>query len=79
MIWEGILKFVMYVKSDTILLADVSVNFQNTSLEIYEFNPAKFISAPGLAWQASLKNTKEKLDLLKSDPHLPKKLRYLFR
>ena len=33
-------------------------------LEIYEIDPAKFISAPGLAWQAALKKTKIKLDLL---------------
>ena len=33
-------------------------------LEIYELDPAKFLSAPGLAWQASLKKTKVKLGLL---------------
>ena len=33
-------------------------------LEIYELDPAKFLSAPGLAWQAALKKTKVKLDLL---------------
>ena len=33
-------------------------------LEIYELDPAKFFSAPGLAWQAALKKTKVKLDLL---------------
>ena len=32
--------------------------------EIYELDPAKFLSAPGLAWQAALKKTKVKLDLL---------------
>ena len=32
--------------------------------EIYELDPAKFLSAPGLAWQAALKETKIKLDLL---------------
>ena len=32
--------------------------------EIYELGPAKFLSAPGLAWQAALKKTKVKLDLL---------------
>ena len=31
---------------------------------IYGLDPAKFISAPGLAWQAALKRTKVKLDLL---------------
>ena len=33
-------------------------------LKIYKFDPAKFLSAPGLAWQAALKTTKVKLDLL---------------
>ena len=35
-----------------------------TCLEIYELDPSKFISAPGLAWQGALKKTKVKLDLL---------------
>ena len=33
-------------------------------LKTYELDPAKFLSAPGLAWQAALKKTKVKLDLL---------------
>ena len=33
-------------------------------LEIYELDPAKVLSVPGLAWQAALKKTKVKLDLL---------------
>ena len=33
-------------------------------LKIYELDPSKFLSAPGLAWQATLKKTKVKLDLL---------------
>ena len=32
--------------------------------EIYELDPVKFLSVPGLAWQAALKKTKVKLDLL---------------
>ena len=54
----------MYVQSATLLLAGVSENFRNTCLKIYELDPAKFLSAPGLAWQAALKKTKVKLDLL---------------
>ena len=54
----------LYVQSDTLLLADVFQNFRNMCLKIYELDPAKFLSAPGLAWQASLKKTKIKLDLL---------------
>ena len=33
-------------------------------LEINELDFAKFLSAPGLAWQAALRKTKVKLDLL---------------
>ena len=33
-------------------------------LEIYELDSAHFLSASGLDWQATLKNTKVKLDLL---------------
>ena len=32
--------------------------------EIYQLDPVKFHSAPGLAWEAALKNTKVKLELL---------------
>ena len=54
----------LYVQSDKLLLADVFENFRNMCLKIYELHPAKFISAPGLAWQTAVKNTKLKLDLL---------------
>ena len=33
-------------------------------LEIYEFDPVHFFSTARLAWQASLKDTRVKLDLL---------------
>ena len=59
----------LYVQSDTLLLADVFENFRNKCIEIYEFDPAHFLSAPGLAWQACLKKTKVKLELL-TDVHM---------
>ena len=31
---------------------------------MYKLDPAQFLSAPGLAWQACLKKTKVKLELL---------------
>ena len=40
----------LYVQSDTLLLADVFENFRDKCLEIYELDPAHFLSAPGLAW-----------------------------
>ena len=39
----------LYVQSDTLLLADVFENFRNKCIEIYEFDPAHFISARRLA------------------------------
>ena len=50
----------LYVQSDTSLLADVVENFQNTSLEMHELDPAHFLSSPGLAWQAFLNINKIK-------------------
>ena len=37
----------LYVQSDTLLLADVFKNFRNKCIEIYELDPAHFLSAPG--------------------------------
>ena len=54
----------LYVQSDTLLLADVFENFRNKCLEVYELDPSHFLSLPGLAWQACLKNTNVKLELL---------------
>ena len=46
------------------MLADIFENVRNMSVEIYELYPAKVLSAPKLAWKASLKKTKIKLNLL---------------
>ena len=46
------------------MLADVFENFRNNCIEIYELDPAHFLSAPGLAWQTFLKKTEVKLELL---------------
>ena len=45
----------LYVQSDRLLLADVFENFRNMCLEIYEPDPAYFLSLQGFAWQACLK------------------------
>ena len=54
----------MYIQSDILLLADVFENFQNLCLEIYELDPAHFLTALGLTWQAALEKIKVKLNLL---------------
>ena len=56
--------FNLYVNSDTLLLSGVFENFRNKCIEIYELNPAHFLSALGLAWKACLKKTGIKLELL---------------
>ena len=45
----------LYLKIDTSLLADVFENFRKMGLKLYQLDPAKFLSAPGLAWQAAFK------------------------
>ena len=54
----------LYVQSDTLLLADVFEAFRNMCIKVYELDPAHFLSAPGLAWQACLKKTDVELELL---------------
>ena len=46
------------------MLPDVFQNFQNMWLEKYEHDPAHLLTTTGLAWQAVLKKTILKLDLL---------------
>ena len=48
----------LYVQLDTLLLSDVYENFRDLCSDIYQLDPAHFLSAPGLAWQACLKMTK---------------------
>ena len=54
----------LYVKGNTLLLADVFENFRDKCIEIYKLEPAHFVSAPELAWQACLKKAGVKLALL---------------
>ena len=46
------------------MLAGISESFRNKCIKIYEFDPAQFLSAPALAWQARLKRTDVKLEVL---------------
>ena len=43
---------------------DAFVNIRDKSIEIYKLDPVHFVSAPGLAWQACLKKTEVKLELI---------------
>ena len=52
----------LYVRCDTLLLADVFEKFRDTCIEIYGLDPSHFLLVPGLAWQACLKKTDVKLE-----------------
>ena len=54
----------LYVRSDTLLFADVSENFRDMCIKEYELDPVHFLSLPGLAWEACLKKTNIELELL---------------
>ena len=54
----------LYVQLDTTLLADVFENFREKCIEIYELDPAHFLSASELSRQACLKKIEVKLELL---------------
>ena len=53
----------LYVRSDTLLLADIFENFRQSCLENYELDPAHFVSLPGLARKSCLKKTNVELEL----------------
>ena len=54
----------LYVQSDTLLLADVFENFRDGCIDTYKLDPAHFLSAPGLAWQACLKKNRSKIGVI---------------
>ena len=54
----------LYVRSDTLLLADIFENFRQSCIKNYELDPAHFVSLPVLALQACLKKTNVELELL---------------
>ena len=54
----------LYVQSDATQLVDIFEKFKTLCLKEYELDPAYFCTTPGLAFEACLKNTKAKLELI---------------
>lgn len=59
----------LYNRSDVMVLCDVFENFRKVCKENYDLDPCWYYTAPGLAWDACLKMTEIKLELL-SDPNM---------
>ena len=53
-----------YLASDVLLLSDVFENFRKTCLEYYKLDPCHYFTSPGLSWDAMLKMTDIKLELM---------------
>ena len=61
----------LYLKTDVLLLAGIFEIFISTCLDFYGLDPCHYFSSPGLSWDAMLKMTKIKLDLISDiDMHL---------
>ena len=54
----------LYLKSDILLFADVFENFRKTCLQYYKLDPCHYFTSPGLSWDAMLKMTDIKLELM---------------
>ena len=54
----------LYLVSDVLLLTDVSENFRKTCMQYYKLDPCHYFTSPGLSWDAMLKMTNIKLELM---------------
>ena len=61
----------LYLKIDVSLLAEIFENFRNVCLKNYELDPAHYYTSPGLSWDALLKFSKQKLELLSDINTIP--------
>ena len=53
----------LYLKTDTLLLADVFENFRRVAIANYELDPCHYFTSPGLSLSACLKHTGVELEL----------------
>lgn len=54
----------LYLKTDVLLLADVFEEFRKVCMTNYKLDPAHYVSAPQLSWDAMLKMTECNLELI---------------
>ena len=54
----------LYLKSDILLFTDVFENFRKTCLRYYKLDPGHDFKSPGLSWDAMLKTSDIKLELM---------------
>ena len=54
----------LYLKSDILSLAGVFESFRKTCLQYYKLDPCHYFTSPGLSWDAMLKMTNIKLELM---------------
>jgi Recombination endonuclease VII len=54
----------LYLKTDVMLLTDIFENFRKECFVTYGLDPAQYVTAPSLSWDAMLKYTEVELDLL---------------
>ena len=54
----------LYLVSDVLLLTDVFENFSKTCMQYYKLDPCHYFTSPGLSWDAMLKMTNIKLELM---------------
>ena len=54
----------LYLVSDVLLLTDVFENFRKTCMQYYKLDRCHYFTSPGLSWDAMLKMTNIKLELM---------------
>ncbi|KYN13228.1 hypothetical protein ALC57_14592 [Trachymyrmex cornetzi] len=54
----------VYLKTDVLLLADIFENFRNSCVASYGLDPAHYYTLPGFTWDAMLKHTRIRFELL---------------
>ncbi|XP_071577592.1 uncharacterized protein [Temnothorax nylanderi] len=54
----------LYLKTDVLLLADIFKNFRDTCIDTYGVDPAHYYTLPGYTWDAMLKYTGVRFELL---------------